>query len=134
MIAPMPIVLRDGSQAVFIPKTHAEGRRDCCPLCDGAGLVRRLTIAHIVRVVCEHYSLDVDDLLSERRKRSVARPRQEAMYLARQLTSQSLPCIGRKFNRDHSTVIHAVRETEKRMAADLNYEQQVTELMMEAIS
>ena len=74
---------------------------------------RRVTVDDIQRAVAEHYSLKKEDLLSERRTRSVARPRQTAMYLAKQLTTRSYPDIGRRFGgRDHTTVLHAVRRIE----------------------
>ena len=70
---------------------------------------RRVTIDEIQRKVAEHYNIRLTDMSSARRARNVARPRQVAMYLAKQLTSRSLPEIGRKFgNRDHTTVMHAV--------------------------
>jgi chromosomal replication initiator protein len=70
---------------------------------------RRLSIDEIQRKVAEHYNMRLTDMFSARRARNVARPRQVAMYLAKQLTSRSLPEIGRKFgNRDHTTVMHAV--------------------------
>jgi chromosomal replication initiator protein len=70
---------------------------------------RRVTIDEIQKKVAEHYNMRLTDMFSARRARNVARPRQVAMYLAKQLTSRSLPEIGRKFgNRDHTTVMHAV--------------------------
>jgi len=70
---------------------------------------RRLSIDEIQKRVAEHYNMRITDMVSARRARAVARPRQVAMYLAKQLTSRSLPEIGRKFgNRDHTTVMHAV--------------------------
>jgi chromosomal replication initiator protein len=70
---------------------------------------RRVTIDEIQKRVAEHYGIRVSDMSSARRARQVARPRQVAMYLAKQLTSRSLPEIGKKFgNRDHTTVMHAV--------------------------
>ncbi len=73
----------------------------------------RITIDDIQRAVCAHYRLERGDMASARRVRSVARPRQVAMYLAKTLTSRSYPEIGRKFGgRDHSTVIHAIRTIE----------------------
>ena len=80
---------------------------------------RRVTIEDIQRRVAEHYSLRLADMHSERRARAVARPRQVAMYLAKQLTSRSLPEIGRKFGgRDHTTVMHAVRRIEELRNSD----------------
>lgn len=80
---------------------------------------RRITIDEIQRKVAEHYNLKLTDMHSARRARSVARPRQIAMYLAKQLTARSLPEIGRKFGgRDHTTVMHAVRKVDELMAED----------------
>jgi chromosomal replication initiator protein len=80
---------------------------------------RRVTIEEIQRRVAEHYGIRLTDMSSARRSRSVARPRQVAMYLAKHLTSRSLPEIGRKFgNRDHTTVMHAVSRVSELMERD----------------
>ncbi len=80
---------------------------------------RRVTVDEIQKAACEHFGLKQADLLSERRTRAVARPRQAAMWLAKQLTTRSLPDIGRRFGgRDHTTVLHAVRRIEELRAAD----------------
>ena len=80
---------------------------------------RRVTIDEIQRRVAEHFNIRLAEMTSDRRARSVARPRQVAMYLAKQLTTRSLPEIGRKFGgRDHTTVIHAVRKIEELMLTD----------------
>jgi chromosomal replication initiator protein len=80
---------------------------------------RRVSIEDIQRKVAEHYNIRLTDMSSARRARNVARPRQVAMYLAKQLTSRSLPEIGRRFgNRDHTTVMHAVSRIAELMAAD----------------
>ncbi len=80
---------------------------------------RRITVDDIQKAVSEHFGLKQADLISERRTRSVARPRQAAMWLAKQLTTRSLPDIGRRFGgRDHTTVIHAVRRIEELKAQD----------------
>lgn len=74
---------------------------------------RKVTVDTIQKVVAEHYALKQADLLSERRARAIARPRQVAMWLAKQITTRSLPDIGRRFGgRDHTTVLHAVRRIE----------------------
>jgi chromosomal replication initiator protein len=84
----------------------------------GAG-ERRVTVDDIQKATAEHFGLKQADLLSERRTRAVARPRQAAMWLAKQLTTRSLPDIGRRFGgRDHTTVLHAVRRIEELKAAD----------------
>ena len=75
---------------------------------------RRITIDEIQNKVSNYYNLKIDDLISSRRIRSFARPRQVAMYLSKKLTTRSLPEIGRKFGgRDHTTVIHAVKKIEE---------------------
>ena len=80
---------------------------------------RRVTIEEIQKRVAEHFTIRQSEMTSERRARAVARPRQIAMYLAKQLTSRSLPEIGRKFGgRDHTTVLHAVRKIEELKETD----------------
>ncbi len=80
---------------------------------------RRVTIEEIQRAVVEHFQLKMADMSSTRRARAVARPRQVAMYLAKQLTPRSLPEIGKKFGgRDHTTVMHAVKQIEKLCETD----------------
>jgi chromosomal replication initiator protein len=80
---------------------------------------RKVTVDTIQKVVAEHYALKQADLLSERRARAIARPRQVAMWLAKQITTRSLPDIGRRFGgRDHTTVLHAVRRIESLKADD----------------
>lgn len=79
---------------------------------------RKTTIDEIQRKVSEHFNISIKEMQSCRRARNVARPRQIAMYLAKQLTSRSLPEIGRKFDRDHTTVMHAVRKVEELIGQD----------------
>ncbi len=80
---------------------------------------RKVTIEEIMRKVAEHYNLRMSDMTSARRARAVARPRQIAMYLAKTLTSKSLPEIGRRFGgRDHTTVMHAVKRVESLSETD----------------
>ena len=80
---------------------------------------RRVTIDDIQKRVAEHFNIRLADMHSARRARAVARPRQVAMYLAKQLTARSLPEIGRKFGgRDHTTVMHAVRRIDELMQND----------------
>ena len=87
---------------------------------------RRVTIEEIQRKVAEHWSIRLTDMTSARRARSVARPRQVAMYLAKQLTSRSLPEIGRRFgNRDHTTVMHAVNRVSELMEQDSEFSERV---------
>ncbi len=80
---------------------------------------RRVTIDEIQKRVAEHYNIRLADMHSARRARAVARPRQVAMWLCKQLTPRSLPEIGRKFGgRDHTTVMHAVRKIEELRSTD----------------
>ena len=80
---------------------------------------RKVTIDEIIRKVTDHYGVNLTDMLSARRTRSIARPRQVAMYLSKKLTSKSLPEIGRRFGkRDHTTVIHAVKKIEELQSTD----------------
>ena len=80
---------------------------------------RKVTVDTIQKTVAEHYALKQSDLISERRARAIARPRQVAMWLAKQITTRSLPDIGRRFGgRDHTTVLHAVRRIEALKADD----------------
>ncbi len=87
---------------------------------------RRVTIEEIQKRVAEHFNIRVADMHSARRARAVARPRQVAMYLSKQLTARSLPEIGRKFGgRDHTTVMHAVRKIDELRQADVGFAEDV---------
>jgi chromosomal replication initiator protein len=91
---------------------------------------RRVTIDEIQKRVSEHFKIRQTEMVSARRARAVARPRQIAMYLAKQLTPRSLPEIGRRFGgRDHTTVIHAVKQIEKLRAADSEIDSDVRALL-----
>lgn len=96
---------------------------------------RKVTIDEIIRKVSDHYNLRMSDMISARRSRVIARPRQVAMFLAKTLTSKSLPEIGRRFGgRDHTTVIHAVKKIEDLKHKDLQIAEEVEILrrMLEA--
>ncbi|MCC6720359.1 MAG: chromosomal replication initiator protein DnaA [Acetobacteraceae bacterium] len=87
---------------------------------------RRVTIEEIQKRVAEHWNIRLTDMSSARRARAVARPRQVAMYLAKQLTSRSLPEIGRRFgNRDHTTVMHAVSRVTELIGRDAAFAEDV---------
>ena len=87
---------------------------------------RRVRIDDILRTVSKHYGVNRGDLLSGRRNRSIVRPRQIGMYLAKLLTSRSLPEIGRRFgNRDHTTVLHAIRKIEQLMNDDTQLREEI---------
>ena len=90
---------------------------------------RSINVEIIQNLVASYFNLNVQELLSPRRSRSLARPRQIAMYLAKQHTTNSLPDIGRKFsNRDHTTVIHAVKKIEELIIKDNDIKKSVFEL------
>jgi chromosomal replication initiator protein len=87
---------------------------------------RRVTIEEIQKRVAEHYNIRLGEMYSARRSRAIARPRQVAMYLAKQLTPRSLPEIGRKFGgRDHTTVMHAVRKIDELRATDSSFSEDI---------
>jgi chromosomal replication initiator protein len=90
---------------------------------------RRIRIDEILKVISRHYGVSRGDLLSERRHRSVVWPRQIGMYLAKQLTSRSLPEIGRRFGgRDHTTVLHAIRKIETHLAGNPRLKDELEDL------
>ena len=90
---------------------------------------KSINVEFIQNLVASHFNLNIQELLSPRRSRSLARPRQIAMYLAKQHTTNSLPDIGRKFsNRDHTTVIHAVKKIDELIKKDNDIRLSVTEL------
>ncbi len=87
---------------------------------------RKVNIEEIQKKVSQHFNIKMSDMSSARRSRTVARPRQVAMYLSKNLTSRSLPEIGRRFgNRDHTTVIHAVRKVEELRNKDAGFDEDV---------
>ncbi len=91
---------------------------------------RLVSIDNIQRVVAEYYKIKVSDLHSKRRSRSVARPRQVAMFLAKELTHHSLPEIGEAFGgRDHTTVLHACRKIKELQESDADIREDVKNLL-----
>jgi chromosomal replication initiator protein len=90
---------------------------------------RRRSISEIQAAACEHFGISAEELLSSARTQRIAWPRQVAMYLARELTGESLPAIGRHFGgRDHTTVLHAWRRTSARIATDESSREAVQKL------
>ena len=80
---------------------------------------RKVTMDEIMKKICHYYNVRMSDLLSPRRSRNIARPRQMAMYLSKNMTSRSYPEIGKQFgNRDHTTVMHAVKKIEELKSQD----------------
>lgn len=82
---------------------------------------RQLSMGQIKRAVCDHYGVNVNDVVSARRTLDIIRPRQVAMYLCKELTGLSLPQIGMQFgDRDHTTILHAVRKITRLVGEDAN--------------
>lgn len=95
---------------------------------------RKVTVEEIQRKVSEHYNIRLSDMIGPKRVRTLARPRQIAMYLAKNMTSRSLPEIGRRFGgRDHTTVMHGVKKIEELKALDSQMADDV-ELLRRALS
>jgi chromosomal replication initiator protein len=93
---------------------------------------RQVTVENIQKVVAQYYQLRVSDLLSKRRTRNIARPRQMAMHLAKTLTQHSLPEIGDAFGgRDHTTVLHACRKIESLCETDARVREDQARLLRE---
>jgi chromosomal replication initiator protein len=90
---------------------------------------KSINVESIQNLVASYFNLNIQEMLSPRRSRSLARPRQIAMYLAKQYTTNSLPDIGRKFsNRDHTTVIHAVKKIDELIKKDNEIKQNIIEI------
>ncbi|UUP17718.1 chromosomal replication initiator protein DnaA [Nitratireductor thuwali] len=103
------------------------------PVCR-SGEPKRVRIEDIQRIVARHYNVSKTELLSNRRTRTIVKPRQVAMYLSKVLTPRSLPEIGRRFGgRDHTTVLHAVRKIEGLSGDDRQLAQEI-ELLKRLIS
>ncbi|MDD3669521.1 MAG: helix-turn-helix domain-containing protein, partial [Alphaproteobacteria bacterium] len=90
----------------------------------------KVNVQMIQDAVMAHYNLSIAELKGKQRDRRIARPRQLAMYLAKTLTPLSLPDIGAHFGRDHTTVIHAVRQTENLMSRDAALTREVKGLVV----
>ncbi|SDW89619.1 chromosomal replication initiator protein DnaA [Roseicitreum antarcticum] len=87
---------------------------------------RRVTVEEIQRKVAEHYNIRLSDMIGPKRMRTIVRPRQIAMYLSKELTSRSLPDIGRRFGgRDHTTIMHGVRKVEELCDQDVQISEDI---------
>ena len=98
-------------------------------------ILKVITVDKIQNVVSNYFNIPLNEMLSQRRSRPLARPRQIAMFLSKKMTARSLPEIGRRFaNRDHTTVIHAVKtitrlsEQDDEMKKNIN---QIKSLLLE---
>lgn len=93
---------------------------------------RNITVEFIQKLVCKHYSIKISEIKSSRKTKSLTLPRQIAMYLSREYTSCSFPAIGEKFgNKDHSTVIHAVKSIKNKLKDDISLKNALTILEKE---
>jgi hypothetical protein len=91
----------------------------CCAACGAPFKANPGLVSHIQATVAAYYKVQPSSMVSQRRSREIAYPRQVAMYLAAELTPKSLPAIGRYFGgRDHTTVMHAIRAVRERMEND----------------
>ncbi|UYN99005.1 MAG: chromosomal replication initiator protein DnaA [Devosia sp.] len=123
----------DGAVNRLVAANQLTGELITVPLAEKtlADLIRsrdakRVRIEDILKAVSRHYKVPRNELLSARRSRDVVRPRQIAMYLAKALTSRSLPEIGRRFGgRDHTTVLHSVRKVEQMIKDDIELGQEI---------
>jgi chromosomal replication initiation ATPase DnaA len=118
----------------FVLDRPAPQPRDPQPLFDGSVAtvalpVKRTTVDTVKRYVADKYGLSQADIESKSRKRELVRPRQVAMYIARQLTDQSYPQIARRFGRDHSTILHGDRLIAKLIAENPAFAAEVDALM-----
>jgi len=86
------------------------------------------TVEKIQKIVANFYGIKIADLSSQNRARNISRPRQVAMYLSKNFTSQSLPKIGKEFGKNHATVIHAVKLVDKMMNEDAKFLSEVKTL------
>jgi chromosomal replication initiator protein len=86
---------------------------------------KKITVGGIQKLVCKHYKLSKEELISPSRKRAIVQPRQVAMYLARQYTNESLQAIGKRFNRYHATTLHAIGVVERQMRENGPLQKQV---------
>jgi chromosomal replication initiator protein len=90
---------------------------------------KKVTIDDIQRKVAEYYNIKLSDMHSSRRSTNIARPRQVAMYLCKQLTTRSLPEIGRKFGgKDHTTVMHGIKRVQELMREDTELKEDIERL------
>lgn len=123
----------DGAVNRLVAANQLTGELITVPLAEKtlADLIRardakRVRIEDILKIVSRHYKVPRNELLSARRSRDVVRPRQIAMFLAKALTSRSLPEIGRRFGgRDHTTVLHSVRKVEQMIKDDIELAQEI---------
>jgi chromosomal replication initiator protein len=114
------------NHSAVTPDLAAMVLRDATGIVDGS----RIKIEDIMKIIGRHYNVAKSDLLSPRRARSVVVPRQIGMFLAKKLTSRSLPEIGRRFGgRDHSTVLHAVRKIDELIKVDEKLAKEVAMLI-----
>jgi hypothetical protein len=100
----------------------------------GPSSYRTIQVEDVIKAVAYHYGISRNDILSPRRDKDVVRPRQVAAYLSKELTCRSLPEIGRRMDRDHSTIIHSVRRINQRLAEDNGLAEDIAEIKREILN
>jgi chromosomal replication initiation ATPase DnaA len=100
----------------------------------GAVVPRAIQVEDIIKAVGRHYGIARNEILSVRRDKDVVLPRQVAVYLCKQLTSRSLPEIGRRMGRDHTTILHSVRRINQRLAEDNGLAEEIAEIKREILA
>jgi hypothetical protein len=132
VLPPIPIPLPEELEEALVEEPLSQESvlaPALCPTCGSPVAGGRLMITHIQALVAAYYQIPVREMTSSRRNKEVCHPRQVAMYLASELTPKSLPDIGRRFgNRDHTTVIHAIKAVQGRMLVDAEIEADVKAL------
>jgi chromosomal replication initiator protein len=136
-------MLRDAilrSQGIVIPFAPRRPRpaptmklATLCPTCHAPVKLKHPMIAHVQATVAAYFEIPLHAMTGARQTHDQSHPRQIAMFLAHELTDKSISEIGRRFNKDHTTVIHAIRAVEKRIAADPEVEFDV-EVLRERLS
>jgi hypothetical protein len=94
---------------------------------------RTIQVEDIIKAVGRHYGIARNEILSVRRDKDVVLPRQVAVYLCKQLTSRSLPEIGRRMGRDHTTILYSVRRVNQRLAEDNGLAEDIAEIKREIL-
>ncbi len=130
---PAPVVVEPPAPVVVAPEPPVvEAESTPAPSNDDNQEPHIPTVRDIQKAVCAHYGLTYIDMVTHRRTLSVVRPRQVAMYLARNMTPRTLPEIGRVFgDRDHSTILHGIRKIEALIPVDTDIATSVEKLKSE---
>jgi hypothetical protein len=113
----VPLPLKDRPLSLPKVREHVQVPQSC-PCCGAPQKPAGVLIKHIQHTVAAYYGLHPDLMVSAQRRQAISHPRQIAMFLSSELTPKSLPEIGRRFARDHTTVMYAIKAVQTRMYAD----------------